>query len=160
MKSETLNKYQILMSNISNLRVYNLFRVSIFKFRIFLPACSYTKSSGESPLSSKMLLKTLGWRIFAPWKGTVARFPSIFLKILWLQFWRTRTKPFFSKVEIACLAVMRGKLGILVSDRNFYRGKNYVFWLSNLLLLGRHIFKIKLDCVMDVCKRLFIGIAL
>jgi hypothetical protein len=122
---------------------------------------NYPKSSGKSPLSSRMFLKIFGWRIFAPWEGTVARFPSMFLKILWPPLWRAKVKPFFSNTEIACAAVTRGNLGTVLSgERNLNRRKNGVFRFFYFFFFGKPVLDMELDSIMDVGKRFFIGVAL
>lgn len=120
-----------------------------------------TKSFGASPLSFIILLKSFGCRIFDAWNGTTTLLLATFMKILWLPFCLSKTKPFRSSVEIACDAVIRGSRAILlVRERYFYGRKRYVFWFVDLFMFGGHGLKIQLYRFMDIGKRLIIGLPL
>ena len=124
-------------------------------------ADGYAKSSAASPLSFSMLLKTFGWSIFAAWKGTVTRLPSVFLNILWLPLCRTSANPLRSSAEIDCAAVMRGSRTIGVSLHRYLDGrKDNVFRFRNMFFLGGHVFNMELYRVMDILERFLIRITL
>ncbi len=48
----------------------------------------------------------------------------------------------------------------VLRNRNFDRGENHVFRLFDLLFFCSHILKVELYCVVDICKSLFVRIAL
>jgi len=124
-------------------------------------ANDYAKSCAASPLSFRMLLKTFGWSIFAVWKGTVTRFPSVFLNIIWLPLCRTSANPLRSSVDTACPAVMRGSRPMRMSLHRYLDGrKNDVFRFRNMFFLGDLVLKVELYRVMNILERFLIRITL